>query len=137
MPSPRNTIQKQLVLGAVRKTRTHPTAEEIYRIIEKEHPTISKATVYRNLAQLAGQGEILRVTHLNAADRFDFNTEPHYHFRCLACGRVFDVELPYCSGMLAEVTNPDGFLYTGHEIVFTGFCPGCSQNHRPNGMETA
>lgn len=127
----RNTIQKKLILDTVRLTTHHPTADEIYRLLEQDHPHISKATVYRNLGQLAEQGEIKRVSHLNAADRFDFNTEPHYHFRCLCCDKVFDVELPYDSGMLAQVSNPAGFHFTGYELVFTGLCPACRKSHGP------
>lgn len=123
----RNTIQKQLVLDKVRATKTHPTAEEIYHLLEADHPTISRATVYRNLGQLAENGEIQRVSHLNAADRFDFNTTPHYHFRCLTCDRVHDVDLAYDSGLLAELPTGTGFFYTGYELVFTGLCPECSQ----------
>ena len=57
----RNTIQRQIVLQAVNQMHNHPTADAIYAVIAAQHPTISKATVYRNLNQLAAQGEILRV----------------------------------------------------------------------------
>ena len=57
----RNTIQRQIVLQAVNQMHNHPTADAIYAVIAAQHPTISKATVYRNLNQLASQGEILRV----------------------------------------------------------------------------
>ncbi|MGI5910896.1 MAG: transcriptional repressor, partial [Sphaerochaetaceae bacterium] len=43
----RRTIQRDLVLAAVRKSRTHPTADEIFASVVDEHPSISKATVYR------------------------------------------------------------------------------------------
>ena len=56
----RNTIQRQIVLQAVNQMHNHPTADAIYAVIAAQHPTISKATVYRNLNQLAAQGEILR-----------------------------------------------------------------------------
>ena len=55
----RNTIQRQIVLQAVNQMHNHPTADAIYAVIAAQHPTISKATVYRNLNQLAAQGEIL------------------------------------------------------------------------------
>ena len=54
----RNTIQRTLVLEAVNRLRFHPTAEEIYDDVIREHPHISKATVYRNLNQLAEDREI-------------------------------------------------------------------------------
>ena len=57
----RNTIQKQLVLEAVAQLHNHPTAEQVYAQVVKAHPTISKATVYRNLASLSEDG---RLRHL-------------------------------------------------------------------------
>ena len=52
----RNTVQRQIVLQAVRSLHDHPTADSVYAVIAAEHPSISKATVYRNLNQLALQG---------------------------------------------------------------------------------
>ncbi|MDL2295175.1 transcriptional repressor [Ruminococcaceae bacterium OttesenSCG-928-D13] len=128
---PKNTIQRRLVMEAVQALHNHPCAEEIYAHICKSHPGISKATVYRNLGQLAERGEILRVSHLDAADRFDFNTGPHYHFRCRSCGAVFDVETDYQAGLLNGLKNLDGFVYETHDIVFTGLCPDCNATGSP------
>ena len=72
----RNTIQRQIVLQAVNQMHNHPTADAIYAFIAAQHPTISKATVYRNLNKLAAQGEILRVPVPTGADHFDFNIKP-------------------------------------------------------------
>lgn len=128
MAAVRNTIQRRLVLQAVTELQTHPTAEDIYAHVAKDHPSISRATVYRNLSLLAEQGQVRRVSHLNAADRFDFELTPHYHFRCSRCGSVYDVALPYQADLLADVPNPDGFLFAGHEITFTGLCPHCQKS---------
>lgn len=131
MPTSRNTIQKQLVLSAVQALRNHPTAEDIYTYVSRQHPTISKATVYRNLGQLAQQGAVRRVSHLNAADRFDFELRPHYHCRCRVCNSVFDVDIPQQENLLARVNAPGGFLLEGYEISFTGICSHCQQNQGP------
>ena len=48
----RNTIQRQLVISAVRSLSNHPTAEEVYNRIVLDYPDISKGTVYRNLNSL-------------------------------------------------------------------------------------
>ena len=69
----RNTVQRAMTLEAVRRLHAHPTAEEVYRQVAAEHPSVSRATVYRNLNQLAAQGEILRVPVPTGADHFDFN----------------------------------------------------------------
>lgn len=128
MSSSRNTLQRDLVLAAVQQLRTHPTAEEIYRHVAAGHPSISRGTVYRNLNLLADRGDIRRVSHLNAADRFDFDLHPHYHFRCKQCDGVHDVELPQQHDLLAQVRNEAGFQFDGYEIVFSGLCPKCAKN---------
>ena len=48
----RRTIQRALVLSAVHHLKNHPTADEVYQYAAQHTPTISRGTVYRNLAQL-------------------------------------------------------------------------------------
>ncbi|MDL2323531.1 transcriptional repressor [Ruminococcaceae bacterium OttesenSCG-928-A16] len=129
MQPTRNTVQRGLVLQAVQSLRNHPTAEEIYSSITQTHPSISRGTVYRNLNLLVQQGAVRRVSHLqNAADRFDFELTPHYHFHCTGCNGVFDVEMPYQQNLLKKVQNPQGFQFESYEITFTGLCNHCKAN---------
>lgn len=121
----RNTIQRALVLEAVRSLRNHPTSADVYEAVRQRHPRISRATVYRNLALLAERGEVLRVELPNGADRYDFFSQPHYHAKCRSCGRVFDVDMPYHADIADEVADAHGFAIEGHQITFTGLCPDC------------
>lgn len=121
----RNTIQRALVLQAVRSLRNHPTSADVYEEVRKQHPSISRATVYRNLGVLAERGEVLRVELPNGADRYDFLNKPHYHARCRVCGRVFDVDMPYHADIAQEVRDAHGFSIEGHQIVFSGLCADC------------
>lgn len=122
---PRNTIQRTLTLHAVNRLKFHPTADEVYQCIIERHPTISRGTVYRNLNLLSEQGEISRVQIPNGADRFDFNTQQHYHVQCKGCGRVFDVDMPYQAELNKKIRSAHGFIFHGHHIVFSGLCPDC------------
>ena len=102
----RNTIQKNIILETVCNLKKHPSAEEIYLEIAKENPTISRATVYRNLKQMAEKGDILRIEVPNSSDKYDFYTENHYHIKCNKCGKVYDVDIPYLDVLdLAEDKN--------------------------------
>ena len=121
----RNTIQRALVLEAVRSLRNHPTSADVYEAVRQRHPRISRATVYRNLALLAERGEVLRVELPNGADRYDLVNVPHYHAKCRVCGRVFDVDMPYRADIADEVADSHGFAIEGHQITFTGLCPDC------------
>lgn len=126
MSKTRNTIQKDIVLNTVNRLRNHPTAENIYEEIVKEHPTISKATVYRNLNQMAEQGVVLRIPFPNAADRYDFNNTNHYHLKCSTCGQVFDVQIPYIAALNDVKMEGSNFLFEDHHLVFKGKCPDCN-----------
>ena len=132
MSTQRNTLQRQMVLQAVQEMHNHPTAENIYLRVSRQYPSISRGTVYRNLARLAKGGEIRRVCCPGVADRFDFHRQPHHHFLCRGCSNVFDVALPYDNKLLSELPNPDGFAYEDYSITFTGLCPHCKKSRQAN-----
>lgn len=125
MKPKRNTIQRALVFEAVNKLKCHATADEIYQMVAAEHPNISKGTVYRNLHQLSENGEIRRLEVPGGPDRFDHRCGDHYHVRCLKCGRVFDVEMPYIEGLEQRISDTHGFSFCGHDLMFRGICPDC------------
>ncbi|MBC2888724.1 Fur family transcriptional regulator [Gordonibacter massiliensis (ex Traore et al. 2017)] len=123
----RNTIQRALVLEAVRSLHDHPTSADVYEAVRRTYPNISRATVYRNLGVLANRGDVLRVEVPNGADRYDFFNEPHYHAKCRVCGRIVDVDMPYESDIASKVSDAHGFAIEGHEIIFDGVCPACQK----------
>lgn len=122
----RNTIQRTLVLDAVRSLRNHPTSADVYDVVSRKHPNISRATVYRNLGVLAARGDVLRVEVPGGADRYDFRNDPHYHARCRVCGAVVDVEAPEAARLPGCAQVPDGFIVEGHQVMFSGVCAQCA-----------
>ena len=125
--SGRNTIQLALVREALTVVEKHATADDVYAYLAQRHPSISKSTVYRNLAKLAEDGEIARVGGLESAERYDQNTAPHYHFQCDECGAVFDMDMPFRHDMANNIRDMRGFLIKSHTITFRGVCPECGQ----------
>lgn len=123
----RNTIQRSLVLEAVNTLKCHATADEIYELIHKEHPNVSRATVYRNLNALSDDGKIKKLEMPSSADRFDHICSKHYHIKCKKCGRVFDVDMEVISGLENNIKDRRGFEFTDYDIVFNGVCPDCQK----------
>ena len=124
----RNTVQRQIVLEALQKLNTHPAIEGIYAEIRKEHPAISKTTVYRNLRKLADCGIIRQISLPDGLERYDKCAGQHYHFRCKDCGHIFDVDIEHFAGVNDIVREKYGFQVDGHEVVFTGVCLKCGNN---------
>jgi len=123
----RNTIQRQLVLNAVRTLCRHATADEVYELVSAAHPSISKATVYRNLNLLAESGEIRRVSIPGSPDRYDHTVTAHYHVQCIRCGSVSDVDMPYQPDLNDKIRDPHGYRFVDHAVLFRGICPACQQ----------
>ena len=84
----RNTLQKEIILRTLCKMREHPTAAMVYEAVHQNHPTISRSTVYRVLAKMAGEGKILRLEMAACDSRYDGQTAPHHHARCRRCGAL-------------------------------------------------
>ncbi len=124
----RMTRQRRLILEELRKLRCHPSAEELHGIVRRAMPGISLGTVYRNLDVLWEDGKILKLEALGAQTRYDGDIRPHYHARCLQCGRIVDL-LPHEVAGVGDPRVLDGvFKATGWRLDFEGLCPACAGN---------
>ncbi len=124
----RNTIQRECVLNAVRTLRNHATAEDVYTLVTKEHPSIGKGTVYRNLNILVQEGEITKVEVPGGPDRFDHTLGEHYHVKCVKCNGISDVEIDEIPDLNTCISDTHGIRLLGYDILFKGICPACQEN---------
>jgi len=129
----RNTVQRQIVLDALKKLKTHPTIDEVYTVIHTDHPSISRMTVYRNLRQLAHNGFIRQVTLCDGMERYDDRTSQHYHFKCQDCGSIIDVDIEYLADINDAVQEKYVVQVDKHYVVFSGFCPMCIKQDKKEG----
>jgi Fur family transcriptional regulator, ferric uptake regulator len=119
------TTQRSIILEELGKLKTHPTADEIYRIVRKRLPKISLGTVYRNLEILSGSGLIRKIEVPGTMKRFDGDTDAHLHVRCISCGAVSDIG-PGHRIVLPEVSGDvEGYRIVGCRLDLIGVCPRC------------
>ena len=123
----RNTVQRQIILAGLQKLNTHPTIDEVYAEVQKEHPAVSKTTVYRNLRQLAKEGIIQQVLLPDGLERYDKFATQHYHFNCIQCDGILDVEIEYLADINDTIQEKYGFQVDRHDLVFTGICINCKE----------
>jgi len=126
----RNTSRRKAVLEELRKVKTHPTADEIYKAVKKRIPGISFATVYRNLGILKEQGELLELDCGAGSSRYDGCSRNHYHFICLGCYRVFDMEEPVFPRLDRIAGGSSGFDIRYHRVNFYGYCGECRKMNK-------
>ena len=125
----RNTVQKAIVLDALRTLANHPTVDAVYDYVHATHPSISKATVYRILSKMSDENQVLRVRINNGADHFDHQVFPHYHVRCALCGRVDDVDVPLLPALEEQAAKTSAYAIIGCSLQFDGICPACQKAH--------
>jgi Fe2+ or Zn2+ uptake regulation protein len=123
----RMTRQRRVILEELQKTKTHPTADELYNRVREKIPNVSLGTVYRNLEVLSQCGVILKLETTGSHMRFDPNVENHYHIRCVNCGRVADAPVEMFDGIDAQLEQASRYRIIGHRLEFMGICPHCQE----------
>ena len=120
----RSTRQRSAIRGAVESAGRPLSAPEILQNAQAEAPSLSIATVYRNLKHLVDDGVLLQVILPGENPRYELAHQGHHHhFQCRSCRRVFDVHA--CPGGLQHLAPP-GFTIDGHELTLYGTCAECA-----------
>lgn len=126
MKKQRNTLQKRIVADVFCDMNNHPSAGMVYEAVQKKFPDISRATVYRLLAETAEEGKIQRLKLTNANDRYDITLGKHYHVVCRCCGAVADVKTEIDEDrILGQAEGCEDFLLEECHIEFVGVCQSC------------
>jgi Fur family ferric uptake transcriptional regulator len=121
----RLTSQRQVIIEELEKVKSHPTANEIHDIVRKRLPRIGLGTVYRNLELLAGKGIIKKLEVGGEQKRFDGDTSPHYHIRCVKCNRVEDIFIERHKGLEKSAASCCSYKILDHHVQFSGICSHC------------
>lgn len=121
------TPQRIAVYKYLKSTKSHPSAEVIYKAIQEEYPTMSLATVYKALKTLA---EVDLVQEINVGEgnfRYDAMVQPHPHIQCLECNRVDDIENISFSDLNLKASEFTDYSILANQVYFYGVCPNCKK----------
>ena len=120
--------KRNAILTCLQQTDLHPSAEMVHEMLHEEHPDISLATVYRNLAKFKAEGKIMSVATVRGTERFDANTDPHVHFICSECDAVMDMhQIPMPLHLGEQIRENSGCQVQNCQLTFTGLCSKCQQ----------
>ena len=129
MKQQRNTLQKRIVSDVFCSMNNHPSAGMVYEAVREKYPNISRATVYRLLAEAADEGKVRRLKLTDGNDRYDITMKKHFHVVCRMCGHVADVETEVDDVSITEkAAGHEGFLLEGCKLEFIGICERCRKD---------
>ena len=122
----RITPQRLAILGVLARSEGHPSVEQVFRVVSRDFPTTSLATVYKTVTLLKEIGEVIELEFSQDSNRYDGNKPyPHPHVLCVECKRIVDPEPSGLGDLTAEVSRRTGFRILSHRLDFYGVCPAC------------
>ena len=102
----------------------HMSIEELYEAIKKKFPSISLATVYKNINAMMEQGFIQEVKVPGQKSKYELTKAPHSHVVCESCGKVEDIDLDL-EKVTHRAANMSHYEIKEKALVLTGICPAC------------
>lgn len=126
------TPQRMAIAEFLSKSKNHPTADEIHRVLQAKYPTMSLATVYSALELLKELGEIQELSIRKRGKAcFDPNPDIHHHLLCRKCGKILSMEFDYprtCPIIARDTIN--GCKIEEVQAYLYGICSECMERER-------
>ena len=120
------TPQRLCVLKILKK-HEHPSIEELYTQVRQEYPSISLATVYKNLNTLEKRGLVVEVKVPNHKAHYDIYEAPHIHIVCSKCGHIEDLDFKSANlnAYQSELEKKQGILID--RLAICAYTDGCAR----------
>jgi Fur family transcriptional regulator, peroxide stress response regulator len=120
------TPQRLAVAKILAVSKGHPSVEEIYEKLQDDFPTMSLATVYRNVILIKSLGELLELGFPDGRNRYDGNKPySHPHIVCVRCKKIMDLDFSDIKDMTRRIADETGFKILNHRLDFFGVCRNC------------
>ena len=104
--------------------RVHMSVDELYEAIKMKFPSISLATVYKNINAMLEKDFILEVKIPNQKSKYELAKESHSHVMCEECGKVEDIILDL-EGIAEKAANLTEYKINDDALILSGICPMC------------
>ena len=121
------THQRLEIFRELAASLEHPSAETVFRAVQKRMPTVSLDTVYRTLWMLNDLGLVTTLGPRRESVRFDANLAPHHHYICTRCGLARDFESPELNSLdIPDAARQFGRVASVH-VEIRGTCGQCAR----------
>lgn len=105
----------------------HKDVDEIYAEVIKTHPSISLATVYKNILIMTQSGVLVEVPLASRKAKYEIKKDDHLHLICTECGAVEDKQFKLVDPVILQKALLDeNFILSHQEFNIYGTCSHCS-----------
>lgn len=127
------THQRQVIYETVTSLSGHPSPELIYEKVREKIPSISLATVYKNIRTFLDSGMLREVSLHHGSLRVEPNQRPHHHLVCIHCKSITDFDEAGLDPVRLRAKPPRGFQVQRIAVDVLGICAKCASKaaHKP------
>jgi len=119
------TFQRMNILDVVEKSG-HMSVEDIYDEVTKVHPSLSLATIYKNIILMMEKGVLVEVPIAGKKPKYELAKSDHMHLICTECGEVEDRScLDSTDKILHTLSEQEHFKLNKRQINLYGVCEKC------------
>jgi Fur family transcriptional regulator, peroxide stress response regulator len=119
------THQRQVLFEVMQSIPGHPSPEEVYARVQARIPSISLATVYKNIHLFIASGLFREVSLHHGSLRVEMNDRPHHHMVCTRCKAIFDLDEEQLGAIAPPQNLPGGFVAERYSVDVLGHCAAC------------
>lgn len=103
----------------------HMNIDDLYKKLLDRFPSVSLATIYKNINSMVEKLFLSEVKIPNAKTVYELSKNEHAHLVCSNCKAVMDIELD-SSDISKQISNLDNFKVNQTDIILSGICQKCS-----------
>ncbi len=119
------TFQRMNILDVVEKNG-HMSVEDIYNEVTKVHPSLSLATIYKNIILMMEKGVLVEVPIAGKKPKYELSKTDHIHLICTECGDVEDKPcVKETDKLFHELTEKEHFELNMRQVNLYGVCKSC------------
>ena len=121
------THQRQVLYEVMQKMDGHPSLDEVYDRVRERVPSVSLATVYKNIHLFVESGVLREVSLHHGSVRVERNEELHHHLVCSKCKSIQDIDERELGFDACRAKLPGGFQVERYAIDVIGVCAQCQR----------
>jgi len=122
------TFQRMNILEVIEKNG-HMSVEDIYEEVIKVHPSLSLATIYKNIILMMEKGVLVEVPISGKKPKYELKKMDHIHLVCTECGNVEDkLCIEATDKVFHDLTDKEHFVLNKRQINLYGVCSHCQES---------
>ncbi len=117
------TIQRTSILKSIDRAG-HLNIDEIYEDVKRLYPTLSLATIYKNIIIMQKHNVLVEVPINGVKSKYEIEKEEHIHLICQKCGEIKDRKI---DSLTKNSLTIEDFQIKSSQINLYGLCKQCQE----------